>query len=257
MATPEEARLSPELAASVCGIVVVFAALQSVFGVGILVFGTPSLLLLGLPFEQVLAYLLPSSLTISALQVARGGGLRLEPIRRQLLIWTAPAVLVGSALVHLPELQTVVPGLVGAMLIASALLRLRDPTRRATASFVREHRPALLAGLGLVHGLSNLGGGVLTLLIGSLFEDRHAIRRHIAFAYGLMASLQLVTLFALGSPRVEWWLVLLLPPLAAATFRSVGERLFAATGESVYQSALTVLIAALGLLLLLKIDLVA
>ncbi len=49
--------------------VLVLAVVQSVFGVGLLVFGTPTLLLLGYPFDQVLAYLLPCSILISALQV--------------------------------------------------------------------------------------------------------------------------------------------------------------------------------------------
>ena len=39
-----------------CLVVFVFAVIQSVFGVGLLVFGTPTLLLLGLPFDAVLAY---------------------------------------------------------------------------------------------------------------------------------------------------------------------------------------------------------
>jgi hypothetical protein len=68
----------------ILAIVVVLAAVQSVFGVGLLVFGTPLLLLMDLQFPTVLAYLLPCSLTISAMQVISSGGLTLEPIRRQL-----------------------------------------------------------------------------------------------------------------------------------------------------------------------------
>jgi uncharacterized protein len=58
---------------AMCGLVLVLAAIQSVYGVGLLVFGTPVLLLLGLPFPEVLAYLLPCSIAISTLQVADGG----------------------------------------------------------------------------------------------------------------------------------------------------------------------------------------
>jgi hypothetical protein len=61
-------------------VVVAFAVLQSVFGVGLLVFGTPTLLLAGFTFAETLGYLLPCSLVISVLQVVVGG--RLDSLRR-------------------------------------------------------------------------------------------------------------------------------------------------------------------------------
>ena len=50
-------------------IVSIFTIIQSLFGIGILVFGTPTLLLLGYEFTEVLSYLLPSSIVISFCQV--------------------------------------------------------------------------------------------------------------------------------------------------------------------------------------------
>lgn len=52
--------------------VAIFAIIQSLFGVGLLVFGTPTLLLLGYPFADTLAVLLPASLTVSLLQLWKG-----------------------------------------------------------------------------------------------------------------------------------------------------------------------------------------
>src|ERR687885_1890760 len=75
--------------------VLAFSVVQSVFGVGLLVFGTPTLLLAGYSFEETLAYLLPCSMAISALQV-RDGGLSFEPVRRDFVLFTAPAVLAGA-----------------------------------------------------------------------------------------------------------------------------------------------------------------
>ena len=50
------------------GIVALLAIVQSVFGMGILVFGTPTLLLMGYDFTSVLGLLLPASVSISAVQ---------------------------------------------------------------------------------------------------------------------------------------------------------------------------------------------
>ena len=50
--------------------VVITAAIQSVFGVGVLLFGTPILLLLGYDFITTLTVLLPVSVSINLIQIA-------------------------------------------------------------------------------------------------------------------------------------------------------------------------------------------
>ena len=235
---------------ALAALVVAFAAVQSVFGVGLLVFGTPALLLLGLPFEQVLAYLLPCSIVISFLQV-RVGGFGLDAVRRKILLLTAPAVLAGTVVILWAGHKLDVRAVVGAMLVVTAGTRLLGSVRRVVESVVRRELSPLLVLLGLVHGLSNLGGGILALIMGSLYEPKEDIRRQIAFTYGLMASIQLGTLFVTTSVGIEWGLWALLPLLAGATFLAVGQRLFRAAGESLYQLGLTGLILAFGVLLLL------
>src|SRR4051794_26324194 len=122
-----------ELLAAVLG----FAVVQSVFGVGLLVFGTPTLLLLGFSFEDVLAYLLPCSIVISVLQV-RDAGLSFEPVRRKFLLYTAPAVLLGTVLVLVVLNHKLKIGvIVGAMLIVTAAIRLLGPFRARLDEIVR------------------------------------------------------------------------------------------------------------------------
>ena len=233
-------------------IVFAYAVVQSVFGVGLLVFGTPTLLLLGFSFEEVLAYLLPCSLAISVLQV-RDGGWSLEPVRRKFLLYTAPTVLIGTVLVlvvlnHKLNIRTIV----GAMLIVTAASRLLGPLRDRLAQLVRRRLTAFLATLGIVHGLSNLGGGLLTVIVSSLYrDDKDSTRKHVAFGYGVMAAIQLATLFATTAVTWNWRLQLLLPLLAGTTYCGIGRRVFAATKQSVYQVSLTALIAAFGAILLL------
>jgi len=226
--------------------VLVLAVVQSVFGVGLLVFGTPTLLLLGYPFDQVLAYLLPCSIVISALQVRAGGGLTLDPLRRKFLILTAPTVLIGTLTVLLVLGKVNVRPLVGAMLVATALLRVGGARERLYA-FVRAHLDPLLLGLGVLHGLTNLGGGVLTVIVSSLETDKHRVRAQIAFCYGLMGIIQVVVVAATTS--VDW--NLLLPVLAAAAYAVVGRHAFAAVRGPTYQHSLTGLIGAYGAVLLL------
>ena len=227
----------------------VFAIVQSLFGVGLLLFGTPTLLLLGLPFELVLAYLLPSSIVVSALQIATSGGLTLEPIRRQFLVYTAPALVAASACALVLGSPHQVRHIVGVMLLLTAVMRL-TPSKASLTSFVRRHLRAFMLGLGIVHGVSNLGGGILTVVVGSCYEDKVSIRRHIAFAYGTMATIQLVVLFVTGMPALYLPLWLLLPVLAGATFLLLGQRVFRGASQGLYQHGLTAIIMSFAVVIL-------
>lgn len=228
-------------------LVVLLSAVQSVFGVGLLVFGTPVLLLLGLPFSQVLIFLLPCSITVSALQVATNGGLTLDPMRRRFLVVTVPAVVVATLATLTWGSPSHIRLVVGAMLIVSALLRVGGAHRRMDAGVQRHQRPLLLL-LGLVHGASNLGGGLLTVLVGASYRDKVMIRQQIAFCYGVMASMQLLVLLA-TSDHVLSAMSVLLPLLAAATYLLVGQRAFRQAGQFGYQRALTAMIFGVGVLL--------
>jgi uncharacterized membrane protein YfcA len=233
-------------------VVALFATAQSVFGVGLLVFGTPTLLLLGFSFSEILAYLLPCSILISALQVRKGGGVRpLDALNKQFLTFTAPGVLVGTVVILAAGSTVSVKPIVGVMLVITAALRSVRRLRDGLETFIRRHLSKLLIALGVVHGLSNLGGGILTVIVGSLFDEKENVRRHIAFAYGLMAIVQLVTLMATTDVTITWWLWLALPTLAAAMFFLVGQRLFEATPQSRFQPALTALVLTFGLALML------
>ncbi len=233
-------------------VVALFATAQSVFGVGLLVFGTPTLLLLGFSFSEILAYLLPCSILISALQVRKAGGVRpLDTLNKQFLVFTAPGVLVGTVIILAAGSTVSVKPIVGAMLVITAALRSVRRLRDGLETFVRRHLSKLLIALGVVHGLSNLGGGILTVIVGSLFNDKENVRKHIAFAYGLMAIVQLVTLITTTDVMITWWLWLALPTLAAAMFFLVGQRLFEATPQSRFQPALTALVLTFGLALMI------
>ena len=63
----------------------VTATIQSLFGVGVLLFGTPILLVLGYDFITALTILLPISLTINLLQVSKDYRHVQVPFYRQVL----------------------------------------------------------------------------------------------------------------------------------------------------------------------------
>ncbi len=226
----------------------VFALVQSLLGVGLLVFGTPTLLLLGVPFQLVLVYLLPCSITVSVLQVATSGGLTLEPIRELFLTVTVPSVLVATAVALMLGSPHQTRAVVGVMLLLTAVTRL-GRFHSSLAGFILRHLAPFMLALGVLHGLSNLGGGILTVIVGSRYTDKESIRRHIAFAYGAMASVQLAVVFLTKRPQPNWGLWLLLPLLAGSIYVLVGQRAFRRARQGVYQFCLTAAIFGFGVLL--------
>jgi hypothetical protein len=181
------------------------------------------------------------------------GGFTLDPIRKRFLIFTAPAVLAGTLFILLAGAHVNIRFVVGSMLVVTGVIRLLGPLNRRVPALVRRHVSPLLALLGIVHGLSNLGGGILTFIMGSIYEDKVTVRRHIAFGYGMMAVIQLTALVATTSVHVTA-LVVVLPILAGLTYLTVGQRLFAWTRPALYQWSLTTLILGYGLLLMVKVS---
>ena len=73
-------------------VIIVTAIIQSIFGVGVLLFGTPLLLLGGYDFVTALTVLLPISLVINLFQIVKGKKLIDLQFYRKLLIYSIPFI---------------------------------------------------------------------------------------------------------------------------------------------------------------------
>ena len=73
-------------------IIIIFSVIQSLFGMGLLVFGTPTLMLSGFSYSETLSYLLPSSLVISISQLYGQKDLFNIHTKRFLLFSIAPLI---------------------------------------------------------------------------------------------------------------------------------------------------------------------
>jgi hypothetical protein len=232
----------------VIGIVALLAIVQSVFGMGILVFGTPTLLLMGYPFTETLQLLLPASATISLLQVLRAGG-RPPKISKKLYILCLPAV--GLGLLAATSLANPVwlVAFIGLTLAATAILRSSDRLGAALTGFVRGNDSLFQVLMGSVHGLTNLGGALLSVYAVSQSENKHAIRFVVAYFYFSFSVVQMATLALQGLYQTLLsGLVVAVP--ATAIFITVGQRVFLKASHPVYVKAFTLFSGIYGLLLL-------
>ncbi len=171
--------------------VAVTSVIQSVFGVGVLLFGTPILLLLGYDFIYALTILLPISIAINALQIARHYDHIDRDFYTNILVFTIPFVVFFLFLVTI--LQINIGFLVGLFLLFVALKSYSEEVERYLESMVK-YEELYLAVMGVVHGLTNLGGSLLTAIVHGKNYPKDVTRVTVASAYATFAVFQILTL---------------------------------------------------------------
>ncbi|MFM0290028.1 hypothetical protein [Paraburkholderia megapolitana] len=232
-------------------IVVLLAVVQSIFGMGILVFGTPTLLLLGFDFTAVLGLLLPSSMAISSVQVWSGRDLPLPARERVNMKICALVVIVSLAILMYTNLKARVDILIGLTMLSAAIIRYSPTLQTRLQAFVQRQGRAYVGVMGVIHGLTNMGGALLAVYASSGYSEKGQVRLAIARYYLLFGAIQLCTLAALRRSALSWE-GFAIAPIALVAYFSVGNLLFKRAGASLYERAMTTFIGAYGAVVLAR-----
>jgi len=212
--------------------VVLFSLVQSLFGMGLLVFGTPTLLLLGFDFSESLATLLPASITISLLQFLEDHFVEVQ-FARKFALWCLPPLGLGLVALIVFGADAPLELALGGILLAFASIRLIPQLSARVRDLVKKNSNVWMAIMGTVHGLSNLGGGVLSIVASAHYTDKFEIRRTIAFCYLCFAIVQILILLVLR-PEIFDWSQLLTMALAGAVYTCLGRRTFHIMPQTAY-----------------------
>lgn len=202
-----------------------FSLVQSLFGMGLLVFGTPTLLLLGFDFPQALAILLPASITISCLQLLEGWLIE-RRFAKQFILWCLPSLALGLAALIRYSPTISLELVLGLLMLTFASFQLVPRLSVRARGLVRQNSSAWMVFMGMVHGISNLGGSVLSVVASAHFDEKVEIRRTVAFCYLCFAGVQLLILF-LFKPEIFGWHHLLVMAIAGTVYLALGRRTFA------------------------------
>lgn len=163
--------------------------IQSLFGVGVLVFGTPLLLILKLNFIETLNILLPISIAINFFQFSKNKTSIDKNLSKYLFIIVLPLISITLYLgVELIKIDLKLA--VGFFLILIAFLNL---LRIDLLRFINEK--IYLSLMAIIHGFTNLGGALLVGIISSKKFDKIKTRTNISFFYFSFAFIQLITLW--------------------------------------------------------------
>jgi uncharacterized membrane protein YfcA len=175
-------------------VIIVTSFIQSLFGIGILLFGTPLLLIMDYSFIDTLSILLPISLVINLLQTIKGYKNIDYKFYKNIIFFTIPFIVISLFFVGYVSFN--IAFLVGVLLIILSL--------KENLSFIKNSVEKLLSYnkiyfiiMGSVHGLTNLGGSLLSLKVHNEEMKKDAKRATIAISYLTFALFQLLIIFTI------------------------------------------------------------
>ncbi len=174
--------------------IIITAAIQSLFGVGVLLFGTPILLLLNYEFFDALIILLPISASINLMQVIKGYKQIDFDIYKHILFISVPFIILTLYLLSKFTIHITV--YIGLLLMIIALKEYVSVIQNFINKLL-SYNNFFYVIMGLVHGMTNLGGALLTAKIFNTNLDKYQKRSTIAISYMTFALFQIVTILLL------------------------------------------------------------
>ena len=167
------------------------SVIQSMFGTGVLLFGTPLLLLYGYDFQFALIVLLPTSVMINFFQIMNKYNDIDIQFYKKLVLWSVPLIVLFLYFISLNPIKINI--IVGAFIIIIALKEVSSFINSGI-NIIFKHEVGYLILTGVVHGTTNLGGALLSAIVFSKNLSKEKTRATIAICYLTFAVFQIITL---------------------------------------------------------------
>lgn len=227
-----------------------FAGIQSIFGMGVLVFGTPTFLLMGFGFTETLGILLPSSLLISLAQVLLHKGPR-PKISKSLFALCVPAIGLSLFIAISADITRHAYVLVAIALVVSAAARMVPQVQNLLRRFITGNLKAYHVTMGVFHGLTNMGGALLAVMAATIHQEKVNARYVIALYYltfVVIQSIVIVSTYGIGIFKEG----LLYAPLSITVYFIFGNRMFNAIKNDIFQKGMNVFLLFYAIVLVVK-----
>lgn len=171
-------------------IIFVLSVFQSIFGIGLLVIGTPIFLQLGYDFFSVLNILLPFSIVISFLQFITDKSNNFD-FKKNFFYIAVPFLIISLLILKYFYKEIDIITTVAIAMIIFSLINILVLKHYFKFRINKSLMKLCLALLGILHGFTNLGGSLLTLISSNISKDKIKIRSNISFGYLLFGIIQL------------------------------------------------------------------
>jgi uncharacterized membrane protein YfcA len=201
--------------------------------------------MLGVSYSEAVGYLLPSSLALSVVQ-AHGFRDKIK-IARGIVVYAIPFVFFGMSLSFDIKKNSFIVPIIGFIMLFLALLRIVGIERFSKK--IKKFGRSSLVLTGFIHGISNQGGALLTILMGSIYSDKERIRTNIAFAYLLFGLSQLIVLLWIKVETIGW-LSIFYSLITLILYQLIGRHIFQSINLRLFNFVFTIFMVIYGLLLI-------
>ena len=231
-------------------VIIITAFIQSIFGVGVLLFGTPLLLLLGYGFIDAIIILLPISISINLIQIAKDYRSVDFDFYKKILIFSIPFVIVFLFLVTKVQINI---GLIVGIFLLTVAIKDYSVTVNRFITFTMRYEKTYFSIMGIIHGLTNLGGSLLTAIVHSKDYTKRVTRVTVAISYATFAAFQILTLLISGiNGEIKLMAIGIYMVLGVTIFLITEKFVFMEINNENYSKYFAVFLFATGVLLILK-----
>ena len=225
--------------------IIITSAIQSIFGVGVLLFGTPLLLLFGYSFFECLLIVLPVSVSINIVQIINDYRSIDFKIFKRIILITVPLIILSLLLIDTILFNVSI--LIGLFLIFIALKDYIGIIKRFM-NRILQYSKLYYAMMGLVHGVTNLGGALLTAIIFNTSLNKFQKRATIAASYMTFAIFQIITILFLDYNFNIHNIIFVI--LGVTVYFIVNKLMFNKISESKYNILFSIFLIITGILLI-------
>lgn len=177
-------------------LIFILSSIQSIIGVGVLVLGTPILLILKYDMISILSILLPISIFTSLINIIlmKKNMKNIEKILNKktknfFYFFCIPSILIGLILLKIFQNIINFEILISSLILISILIKHYYQNRKVhITDYIKK---LIFSFIGLIHGLTNSGGTLLSLFV-SFSEKNFRINSRfiITYFYFILASAQ-------------------------------------------------------------------
>ena len=223
--------------------------IQSMLGAGILIFGVPILTIYGFEYLDIVGLLLPSSMTISTLQLFKYWSVKTGEFKR--LPVAILGIIIGLIILTKLDVTSVVPAIIGSLMLLAAVFRTNALTKRKTEHFFLQNRSLFHFFNAILHGLTNLGGVLLTIYSSSAHKTKVQSVSCTALFYLVYASFQITILVMVGQKEV-FIAGLVYVPAAALIYITLSKGSFLSISQERFDTITTLFFLCAGCVILFR-----
>ena len=208
-------------------IITILSFFQSIFGIGLLLFGTPIFLIMGNDFFSTLNLLLPISMTISVIQIYKDKSSFQVSFLKLFNFYTIPSLLFSLSILIIFYANINIIVLISFIIILFSSINIYFNNKSLVLFQNSTFKKIIFSLIGIIHGLTNLGGSLLSLTSTNINNSKNKIRFCIAYGYLVMSLIQILSINIFTTKNIDFskFYLLFIPFVVFTYSQSIYEKI--------------------------------